>query len=214
MTVGEFNSLFPTDDACKAYLVARRWPEGVTCPRCANSNVWTLKARPFHYVCPKCGPRDYRFSVLVGTVFENTNIGLRDWFKVIYMMLTAQKGIAALEVQRVMGFGSYETAHYMGMRIRAALVDPDFRKLMGIVEIDETYVGGKNKNRHVDKRMHGSGVANKFPVIGAVSRNGTLVARALDNVNVGVADAFILESVSEKVDLVASDEKRPVCQPE
>jgi hypothetical protein len=148
----------------------------------------------------------YRFSVLVGTVFENTNIGLRNWFKVIYMMVTSKKGVAALEVQRVMGFGSYKTAHYLCMRIRAALIDPESRKLVGIEEVDETYVGGKNKNRHADRKLEGSGVANKFPVIGAVSRNGKVVARALDHVNVGIADAFIREAVSEKVDLVATDE--------
>jgi transposase-like protein len=206
MTVGEFDKLFPSDDACKAYLAARRWPEGPICPRCGNQNVWTLKARPFHYVCNKCGPRDYRFSVLVGTPFENTNIGLQKWFKVIYMMLTGKKGVAALEVQRVLGFGSYETAHYMCHRIRAALVDPEFRKLMGIVEVDETYVGGKNKNRHADKKMIGGGVANKFPVMGAVSRNGTLVARALRNVDQDSAEFFVRNAVSEKVDLVATDE--------
>ena len=141
MTVSEFEALFPDDDACKTYLMRRRWPDGVRCPRCGNDKVAELKARPFHWQCKACAPNGYRFSVLVGTIFENTNIGLRDWFRVIYMMLTGKKGVAALEVQRVMGFGSYSTAHYMCHRIRAGLVDPEFRKLMGIVEADETYVG-------------------------------------------------------------------------
>jgi transposase-like protein len=206
MTNADFEALFPSDEACKAYLTARRWPQGVCCPRCGNANVWASKAKPFTWECGACVRTGYRFSVLVGTIFENTNVGLRDWFKVIYMMLTGKKGVAALEVQRVMGFGSYRTAHYMCHRIRAGLADPEFRKLVGIVEVDETYVGGKNKNRHVADRLKGSGVANKLPVIGAVSRNGTLVVRALDNVNQGIAEAFIREAVSEKVDLVATDE--------
>jgi transposase-like protein len=206
VTVGQFEEMFPTDEACKAYLTARRWPEGVRCPRCGNDKLSHLKARPFHWQCRGCSPAGYRFSVLVGTPFENTNVGLRKWFQVIYMMLTGKKGVAALEVQRVLGFGSYETALYMTHRIRAALCDPDFRKLVGIVEVDETYVGGKNKNRHADKKLAGSGVANKFPVMGAVSRNGTLVARAVESVNQGVAEAFIREAVSDKVDLVATDE--------
>ncbi len=206
MTVEQFNEMFPTDEACKAYLTARRWPQGVCCPRCGNAKLSHLKARPFHWQCRACSPTGYRFSVLVGTPFENTNVGLRKWFQVIYMMLTGKKGVAALEVKRVLGFGSYETALYMTHRVRAALVDPEFRKLVGIVEIDETYVGGKNKNRHGDKKMVGSGTANKFPVMGAVTRKGTLVARAVANVNKDTAEAFVRQAVSEKVDLVATDE--------
>ncbi len=144
MTIGEFEELFPDDDACKRYLEERRWPEGVHCPRCGNEKVYPVTNRPFHWQCTKCAAAGgYRFSVIAGTIFENTNIGLRDWFRVVYMMLTAKKGVAALEVQRVMGFGSYKTAHYMCHRIRAGLVDPEFRKLLGIVEADETYIGGK-----------------------------------------------------------------------
>ena len=206
MTVGQFEAMFPSDEACKSYLVARRWPAAVQCPRCGNEKLSTLKARPFHWQCRACSPTGYRFSVLVGTPFENTNIGMRKWFQVIYMMLTGKKGVAALEVQRVLGFGSYQTAHYMCHRIRTALCDPNFRKLVGIVEVDETYVGGKNKNRHFDKKQVGSGAVNKFPVMGAVSRKGTLVARAVESVNQGVAEAFIREAVSDKVDLVATDE--------
>src|ERR1700677_5099505 len=152
MTVGQFEALFPTDDACKAYLVGRRWPAGLHGPRCGNDNLYALHARPYHWLCRGCSEPGYRFSVLVGTIFENTKIGLRDWFHVIHMMLTSKKGIAALEVQRVMGFGSYKTAHYMCHRIRAALIDEDFRQLMGIVEVDETFVGGDPANRHIGER--------------------------------------------------------------
>jgi transposase-like protein len=207
MTTEEFERLFPADEACKAYLVARRWPDGtVRCPRCGNDHVWELKARPFHWVCNKCGPRDYRFSVLVGTVFENTNVPLRTWFKVIYLMLVSKKGISALQVHRMMGFGSYQTAHYMCHRIRAALVDPEFRKLMGIVEVDETYVGGKNRNRHWDKKTPGTGASGKSIVVGAVSRKGNVVARVIRNTDATTLQGFVREAVSTKVDLLATDE--------
>ena len=99
-------------------------------------------------------PRGGRLPLLspVGTIFENTNKPLREWFRVIHLMLTSKKGISALQIMRYMGFGSYKTAWYMCHRVRAGLANEDFRKLMGIVEVDETFVGGKAKNRHRDNR--------------------------------------------------------------
>jgi transposase-like protein len=206
MTVPQFEALFPTDEACKQYLTARRWPKGVFCPRCGNEKVYELKARPFNWQCQNCDKRGYRFSVLVSTIFENTNVGLRQWFRVIYFMLTSKKGISALQIHRMMGFGSYRTAWYMCHRVRGGLADPEFRKLMGIVEVDETYIGGKNKNRHWDKRTAGTGTAGKETVIGAVSRKGGVVARVIAHTDAKTFEAFVRAAVSEKVSLIATDE--------
>src|SRR5580698_8054807 len=156
LTIQQLNDMFPTDDDCKRYLVARRWPEGIHCPRCGNVDVYPVTNRPFHWQCSKCAKAGgYRFSVLVGTIFENTNKPLRDWFRVIHLMLTSKKGISALQIYRMLGFGSYRTAWSMCMRIRTALADKEFQKLLGVVEVDETFVGGKAKNRHWDKRGGG-----------------------------------------------------------
>src|SRR5262245_16355259 len=115
MTIRQFEAQFPDEDACRTYLANNRWPEGVKCPRCGNDNVHESGTREHHWNCYQCSNDGvgYRFSVLVGTIFENTNKPLRDWFRVMHMMLTSKKGISALQVYRVMGFGSYNTALLM-----------------------------------------------------------------------------------------------------
>jgi hypothetical protein len=207
LTVPQFERLFPNEDACDAFLIARRWPNGPRCPRCGSERVYPLATMKYKWECPDCREGGaYRFSHLVGTIFENTKVDLREWFRVIHLTLTAKNGISARQVHRYMGFGSYKTAFYMCHRIRAALADPDFRKLMGIVEIDETYIGGKNKNRHKNKRTAGTGIAGKSTVIGAVSRKGNVVARVIANTDARTFENFVRQAVSDKVSLIATDE--------
>jgi transposase-like protein len=205
MTEGQFEDMFPMgdDDAPKAYLKARRWPDGVHCPRCGNPKVYDLRSRKWHWQCEQCAPDGYRFSVIAGTIFENTNKPLRQWFKVVHLMTTSKKGISALQIQRQMGFGSYETAHSMCHKIRAAMIQPQ-EKLGGIVEVDETYVGGKDQNRHWDKKKGHFG--GKTPIIGAVQRKGNVVTRVLQRVTADTAGTFIREVVSDKVSLLATDD--------
>jgi len=209
MTETEFEDRFPMgdDDAPKAYLRARRWPEGVRCPRCGNPAVYELKSRKWHWQCEKCAPDGYRFSVIAGTIFENTNKPLRQWFKVVHLMTTSKKGISSLQIQRQLGFGSYETALNMTHKIRAAMMQPQ-EKLGGIVEIDETFVGGKDQNRHWNKRIHKPGGAGKTPIIGAVQRKGNVVTRVLKSVSTIDVLEFVNEAVSNKVSLLATDDWR------
>lgn len=209
MSIAEFEVMFPDDAACKLYLAEHRWPEYVVCPRCGNAEV-KPHARPFHWQCYACTPGGgYRFSVLVNTIFENTNKPLREWFRVIHLMLTSKKGISALQVYRYMGFGSYKTAWYMCHRVRAGLANEDFRKLMGIVEVDETFVGGKAKNRHWPRRGgpgRGGMGSGKTPVVGAVERKGKVVTRVIQTVSGDILRSFVRGAVSEKVSLLVTDE--------
>ena len=211
MTISQWERAFPDDTACMAYLAKHRWPVAIHCPRCGAENPYELPSRPFHWQCTECAPggsTGYRFSVTVGTVFENTNVGLRTWFRVIHTMLTSKKGVSAHQIYRTMGFGSYRTAWHMCHRIRAGLADHKFRKLLGIVEVDETYVGGKDKNKHWDKRSGGGGGegSGKSIVIGAASRKGNVVARVIENTKTETFEEFVREVVSTDVSLLNTDE--------
>jgi len=209
MSAAQFDAAFPDEDACKAYLVARRWPDGVHCPRCGNPKVYDLKSRQWHWQCEQCATDGYRFSHIAGTIFENTNKPLRDWFKVAHLMLASKKGMSAMQIMRYMGFGSYKTAWLMCHKIRTSLVE-DIKQLGGIVEVDESFIGGKDKNKHWDGENRGRKhrPSTKTPVIGAVSRKGNVVARVLSHVTSEAATAFVREMVSNKVSLLATDESK------
>jgi transposase-like protein len=210
MTIAQFEAQFPHEEACRDYLTRNRWPDGIVrCPRCGNEHVYAVD-KAHHWQCKQCAADGYRFSVLVGTIFENTNKPLRDWFRVMHMMLTSKKGISALQVMRVMGFGSYHTAHMMCNKIRIALGNTEFKQLVGYVEVDETFVGGKAKNKHKGKGgrgdFGGTGGTKKDIVVGAVQRKGNVIARVIDRVDAATLGGFVREVVSNKVSLLSADE--------
>ncbi len=159
----------------------------------------------------KCGPKPrspYRFALTTGTIFEESKKPLLMWFKVLYLMITSKKGISALQIHRMLGTGSYQTAWYVCMRLRAGMRDPEFRQLMGIVEVDETFIGGKEKNKHRNKRFsdHSRGTVGKTPVIGAIARKGSVVCQMIETTDTATLDSFVRKTVSENVELVATDE--------
>ena len=211
ITQRDLDTSLRTDDQCMTFLVEQRWPEGVRCPRCNSEKVHKL-SRPWKWQCKQCSKNGYRFSPLVGTIFENTNVGLSVWFKVIFAMCHSKKGISALQIYRMVGGkyphkkGAYRTAWYMCMRIRAAMKDPNFCKLMGIVEVDEVYLGGKKRNQHKSKRIPGRGPSGKVSVVGAIARKGNVVAQVAERMDADTLRGFVKNVVSRKVDLVATDD--------
>ncbi len=209
MTLNRLLATFQTEEDCKRFLVSKRWPDGVQCPKCGNKKVFHVTHRPFHWVCKakECGGRNgYRFSVITKTIFENTKYPLRTWFKVIFLMMHSKKGVSAHQIHRMFGTGSYETAWYMCTRIRAAMKDDELPRLLGVIEVDETFVGGSDRNRHWDKKKGRSGTFGKTPVIGAIARKGNVVCRMIENTDTPTLTRFVREVVSDNVSLVATDE--------
>jgi transposase-like protein len=182
----------------------------VLCPRCGKTEtVYPLKTRPWHWECSNKECRKghaYRFSIISGTIFENTKYPLRTWFEVLWQMLNSKKGVSALQIQRQIGCASYQTAWYMCHRLRAAMHDPEFKQLMGIVEVDETFFGGSDTNRHWNKKTHKPGTFGKVPVIGAIARKGSVVCQVIENTDTPTLDRFVRRAVSDKVSLTATDE--------
>jgi transposase-like protein len=218
-TLTQLMAQFQTEDDCKAFQRDMRWPNGVICPRCENVKVYELKKRPFHWTCanpdchdlkkPKPDKKNtgYRFSVLTGSIFENTKFPLRTWFQVAYLICQAKKGISALQIHRMIGTGDYRTAWYMVHRLRAAMENETFMKLAGEVEADETLIGGKEANKHRKNRNpQNRGPHGKAMVIGAISRKGSVVARVIEEAGFNTLQEFVEEVVDKNVSLVSTDE--------
>jgi transposase-like protein len=221
LTLSKVEREFATDDDCKRLLKKLRWPDGKpVCPRCGEQKRVYKTAAEFRWKCKACNKNGYAFSVLTGTVFENTNVPLSIWFRVAFLMVSSKKGISALQVHRMIppvrgATGSYKTAWYMCHRLRAAMQDGDFFRLMGEVEIDETYVGGSAKFAHCGNRgrqtsatpgPRGNLVPPKVGVVGAIARKGNVVCKVIGSAEAPTIRAFVRKTISSDVSLVATDE--------
>lgn len=142
MTMIDFMDMFPSEEACLEYLSLVRWPNGYTCLKCSSQSYWK-KARGL-YNCRDCG---YEASVIAGTIFQDTHKPLRLWFHAIWYVVNQKNGVSALGLQKAIGLGSYHTAWEWLHKLRRAMVRPDRDRLSGIVEMDETFVGGEHPGK-------------------------------------------------------------------
>jgi transposase-like protein len=174
----EFQKHFNTDAKCREYLEQQRWGDTPCCPFCAVENVTRLKdGKRFQCNEKLCRKQ---FSVTVGTIAENTKIPLTKWFLAMYILSNHSKGISSLQLASWLDV-TQKTAWFLNHRIREMLADNDPELLSGIVEVDETYVGGKISNKHVSKRKELSKFDNKTMVFGAVAREGKVVTKVIPN---------------------------------
>jgi transposase-like protein len=196
MNLSELMRDFSDESTCRDYLESLRWPNGVTCPHCKADKVYRLVKRD-QFLCASC---EYQFSVTVNTIFHDTHLPLVTWFLATVLLCEAKKGISACQIQRSLGIKTYKTAWYLCHRIRAAMVQVDKPMLDGKIEIDETYVGGK------DRGSLGGRGTDKEIVIGIRQRNGELRLFHAEDVKAKTIARFIKENVSKDVEVIFTDD--------
>jgi transposase-like protein len=184
---------YGSEDKCRDLLETLRWPEGVECPRCGGRIISRIRKRN-QFDCDSCR---YQFSVKSGTVFHDSHLPLWKWFLAIYLVCESKKGISAKQLERTIGV-SYKTAWYLGHRIRSAMEEDSPVPLRGIVEIDETWIGGKQKGR-------GRPWDNKTMVMGAVERGGDVRLRVEQRRDRKSREAFLDEHLASDTAAIYTD---------
>lgn len=164
-TLMEFESRFTSQEACEEYLIQVRWPEGFVCPVCAGRKAWRTGRMLLH--CAACGRQ---ISVTAGTIFQGTRKPLPMWFRAMWWVTSQKNGASAKGLQQSLGLGSYETAWTWLHKLRRAMVRPGRDQLSGLVEVDETYVGGPEEHM-------GRGAMKRTLVVIAVEKHGRAFGR-------------------------------------
>jgi len=162
----EFEEWFSSEADCRAYLYEIRWPDGFVCPQCSHGKGWESNREL--YVCASCG---HQVSLTSGTVFHRTRKPLMLWFRAMWHVTNQKHGVSALGLQRALGLGSYRTAWTWLHKLRHAMVRPGRDRLHGVVEVDETYIGGARSGKR------GRGAEGKTLVMIAVEDKGTGIGR-------------------------------------
>jgi transposase-like protein len=208
MTKQHFDSLLqlmnalPDEQAAIDHFTAIRWKDGAFCPHCGSTRVYHFSDQRTH----KCGDCRKRFSIKVGTIFEDSKIAMRSWMLAVWLITSHKKGIASTQLAKDIGV-TQKTAWFMLHRLRYAARTQSFnRPLDGEVEVDETYVGGKATNRHKGDPKNGPGTHGKTAVIGALQRGGQAIASVISRTDTPTLDGFVHAFVSPSATLVSTDE--------
>ena len=178
-TLVEAIRYFSDPDVCLNFLIPLRWPNGITCPRCESAEHTFISTRRTW----KCKGCKKQFSGKVGTIMEDSPLGLDKWLTAIWLIANCKNGISSYEIHRDLGI-TQKSAWFLLHRIRLAMQTGTFDKLSGEVEADETFIGGKARNMHKDKRaekIHGRGAVGKAIVMGVLERQGKVITKVIPN---------------------------------
>lgn len=174
-SIFQFMKMFPTETAAESYFENKRWGAEISCPHCGSYSTSNVKNRnPMPHRCRDCRKH---FSVRIGTVLAESKISLQKWLMAIYMLHTSRKGVSSIQMAKELGI-TQKSAWFLNHRIREAMASRG--GLLGgdkVVEVDETYIGGKEKNKHAHKKLKaGRGSVGKQPVLGMIERQGKVRA--------------------------------------
>ena len=192
ISITQLLRMFPDQETCIAWLERVRWNNEPACPHCGSCDkISRPKSKPHTYWCGDCRKQ---FTVTTGTIMHATKTPLQNWIVAIYSVMTARKGVSAMQLSKELGV-QYRTAWYMLHRIREACVGGTFQ-LASVVEIDEVYIGGKEAAKHASKKLRpGGGTGGKVAVMGARERGGETVAMPVRNADGATARAFAADNV-------------------
>jgi transposase-like protein len=211
-TIGFDTPYFTDKNQARKYLESLRWPNGTVCPHCgSNEKHYSIKGKenskqPVREGVWKCKSCRKQFSVTVGTVFEDSHIPLNKWLLATFLICSSKKGMSAHQLHRMLKV-TYKTAWFMDHRIRCAM-DAKKGKLDGIVEVDKTYFGGKEKNKHNNKKLHaGRGGVGKILVFALVERNGNVMSMPVKRVTGINLKNIIRENVKISAKIMTDDFK-------